>query len=105
MSITTPTSAERNGQAWGMRALDWSEVETQQAPTYRGGDPPCRASASGDTVLDVGCGSGAFLRIAADHGATVCGLDASHELLAIARRARARGRPLPGRPAASPLRR
>ena len=40
---------------------------------------------AGDTVLDVGCGTGAFLRVAADHGATVCGLDASAALLEIAR--------------------
>ena len=84
MSITTPTSADRNGQSWGMRAQDWSEVETQQHPTY---EEAVRAIAigPGQTVLDVGCGSGAFLRVAADHGATVCGLDASHELLEIAR--------------------
>ena len=36
-------------------------------------------------MLDVGCGTGAFLRVAADHGATVCGLDASAALLEIAR--------------------
>ena len=36
-------------------------------------------------MLDVGCGSGAFLRAAADHGAAVCGLDASAALLEIAR--------------------
>ena len=67
-----------------MRAQDWSEVETQQAPTYRAAIRRAEIG-MGDTVLDVGCGSGAFLRVAADHGATVCGLDASHELLAIAR--------------------
>jgi SAM-dependent methyltransferase len=85
MSITTITkAAERSGQAWGMRARDWSEVEAQQRPTYeaairRAGIEP------GHTVLDVGCGSGAFLRAAADHGATPCGLDASPGLLEIAR--------------------
>jgi SAM-dependent methyltransferase len=84
MSVTTPTTAERNGQAWGMRAQDWSEVETQQRPTYeeairRAGIGP------GQTVLDVGCGSGAFLRVAADAGATAYGLDASRELIEIAR--------------------
>jgi ubiquinone/menaquinone biosynthesis C-methylase UbiE len=36
-------------------------------------------------VLDAGCGSGAFLRAAADHGAVVSGIDASEALLAIAR--------------------
>jgi SAM-dependent methyltransferase len=40
----------------------------------------------GDRVLDVGCGSGAFLRLAAAHGAEPSGLDASEGLLAIARR-------------------
>ena len=84
MSVTTPTSAERNGQAWGMRARDWSEVETQQRPTYEEAIRQAGIGA-GQTVLDVGCGSGAFLRAAADHGASVCGLDASGELLAIAR--------------------
>ena len=36
-------------------------------------------------MLDAGCGSGAFLRAAADHGAVVSGIDASEALLAIAR--------------------
>ena len=85
MSVAALTSAERNGRAWGMRARDWSEVETQQRPTYE--EAIRRAGiGAGQTVLDVGCGSGAFLRAAADHGAGVCGLDASHELLEIARR-------------------
>ena len=44
-------------------------------------------------MLDVGCGSGAFLRVAADHGATVCGLDASARAARDRPRARARGRP------------
>ena len=47
-------------------------------------------------MLDVGCGSGAFLRAAADHGAGVCGLDASHELLEIARRRVPEAGPLQG---------
>jgi SAM-dependent methyltransferase len=83
MAITTSTSADRNGQAWGMRARDWSEVEADQRPTY---EEAIRRAAigAGQTVLDVGCGSGAFLRVAADHGATVYGLDASRELLQIA---------------------
>jgi hypothetical protein len=51
MSVTTSTSADRNGEAWGLRAQDWSEVETQQRPTYeeavrRAGIGP------GQTVLD-----------------------------------------------------
>ena len=84
MSTTTPTSAEHNGHAWGLRARDWSETESQMRPSYelaikRAGLRP------GQTVLDAGCGSGAFLRVAADHGAVVSGIDASEALLAIAR--------------------
>jgi len=84
MSTTTLTSAEHNGHAWGLRARDWSETESQMRPSYelairRAGLRP------GQTVLDAGCGSGAFLRVAADHGAVVAGIDASEALLAIAR--------------------
>jgi SAM-dependent methyltransferase len=84
MSTTTLTSAEHNGHAWGLRARDWSETESQMRPSYelaikRAGLRP------GQSVLDAGCGSGAFLRAAADHGAAVSGIDASEALLAIAR--------------------
>ena len=43
-------------------------------------------SAEGDRVLDIGCGSGAFLRLAADRGANVAGVDASDALIEVARR-------------------
>jgi SAM-dependent methyltransferase len=39
----------------------------------------------GMTILDIGCGSGQFLQIAAEHGANVSGLDAAAGLLAVAR--------------------
>jgi SAM-dependent methyltransferase len=78
------SSAERSGQAWSMRARDWSEVETQQQPTYEAAIEAAGIG-PGQTVLDAGCGSGAFLRAAADHGASVCGLDAARDLLEIAR--------------------
>jgi SAM-dependent methyltransferase len=84
MSVTTESSAELNGRAWGMRADDWSEVEAQQRPTYEAAIRRAGIGA-GDVVLDVGCGTGAFLRAAADHGAIACGLDAAPALLAIAR--------------------
>jgi SAM-dependent methyltransferase len=84
MSVITPTSAERNGAAWGARARDWGETEARQRPTYEAAIRHAGIGA-GQTVLDVGCGSGAFLRAAADHGATVCGLDASEGLLEVAR--------------------
>jgi SAM-dependent methyltransferase len=86
MTATTPEvgTARRQGELWGARASDWADAETQQRPTYeealrRVGITP------GQLVLDIGCGSGAFLRAAADRGATVFGLDASQALLEIAR--------------------
>ena len=84
MSTTTPTSAEHNGHAWGLRARDWSETESQMRPSYELAIQRAGLRA-GQTVLDAGCGSGAFLRAAADHGAVVSGIDASEALLAIAR--------------------
>jgi SAM-dependent methyltransferase len=84
MAITTKTSAERNGAAWSARARDWGETEEQQVPTYEAAIEHAGIG-DGDVVLDVGCGSGVFLRLAADRGATVCGLDASPALLEIAR--------------------
>jgi SAM-dependent methyltransferase len=86
MSTTTSISesAEQNGRAWGARARDWGENELQQLPTYEAAIERAGIGA-GQTVLDVGCGTGVFLRAAADAGATVCGLDASAALLAIAR--------------------
>jgi SAM-dependent methyltransferase len=84
MSTTTLTSAEHNGHAWGLRARDWSETESQMRPSYELALKRAGLRA-GQTVLDAGCGSGAFLRVAADHGAVVSGIDASEALLAIAR--------------------
>jgi SAM-dependent methyltransferase len=78
-------SGERWGPLWGARASDWAANEEQQAPTYeeaiaRVGIEP------GQLVLDLGCGSGVFLRVAAERGAKGFGLDASSELIEIARR-------------------
>jgi SAM-dependent methyltransferase len=84
-TTTTPRgSAELWGPRWGSRPADWAESEEQQLPTYeeairRVGIGP------GTRVLEVGCGTGVFLRAAADRGAAVTGLDASEALLELAR--------------------
>jgi SAM-dependent methyltransferase len=78
-------SAERWGPAWGSRAEDWAANEEQQLPTYEAAIREIGLSA-GQRVLEVGCGSGVFLRAAADRGADAVGLDASEALLALARR-------------------
>ena len=84
-AVTSATgSAERWGPLWGARAGDWASNEDQQGPTY---EEAIRRTGlrAGQHVLEVGCGSGVFLRLAADRGAEVVGLEASEELVALAR--------------------
>ena len=85
MATTETTgSAERWGPRWGARANEWAATEEQQLPTYV--EAIRRLGIGrGHRVLEVGCASGVFLRAAADRGAHVAGLDASPELLRIAR--------------------
>jgi SAM-dependent methyltransferase len=77
-------SAERWGPLWGNRPGDWAEVEERQAPAYEEvmGRIPVGA---GQRVLDVGCGTGCFLRLVADRGGHAYGIDASQELVELAR--------------------
>jgi SAM-dependent methyltransferase len=76
--------AARWGALWGARARDWAANEDQQRPTYEAAIHRVGIG-GGQRVLDVGCGSGVFLRAAADRGARVSGLDASEALIEIAR--------------------
>jgi SAM-dependent methyltransferase len=77
-------SAERFGPLWGSRPRDWAENEHRQVPTYE--EAIRRVGvAPGQRVLDVGCGTGVFLRLVAERGAQPFGLDASEALLEIAR--------------------
>ena len=84
MATDARGSAAQQGKLWGTDAPRWAAQEEQQRPLYaelaeRLGLGP------GSEVLDVGCGSGAFLRLAADRGAIVSGLDASEALVELAR--------------------
>jgi SAM-dependent methyltransferase len=77
-------SAERWGSLWGARPADWALSEDQQLPTYE--EALRRVGLrSGQLVLDIGCGVGAFLRLVAERGARPFGLDASEALLDVAR--------------------
>ena len=80
----TRGSAERWGPRWGSRPADWAATEEQQLPTY---DEAIRRVGleAGDRVLEVGCGTGVFLRAVVDHGAEASGLDASPALIELAR--------------------
>jgi SAM-dependent methyltransferase len=86
MTSTAPASgtAERQGGLWGARAEAWAEQEARQVPTYQAAIDRI-GIAPGQAVLEVGCGSGVFLRQAADRGARVFGLDAAEALIDIAR--------------------
>jgi SAM-dependent methyltransferase len=87
MSVATAQkgSAGRWGPLWNARPADWAGIEEQQVPTYEAALGRIDL-APGERVLEVGCGSGVFLRLAADRGAQVTGIDASDELVQIARR-------------------
>jgi SAM-dependent methyltransferase len=78
-------SAERWGPLWGARAADWALSEDQQTPTYEAALSRVELK-HGQSVLDIGCGAGAFLRLVAERGARPSGLDASPALLELARR-------------------
>ncbi|MBI2822709.1 MAG: class I SAM-dependent methyltransferase [Acidobacteria bacterium] len=84
-NIRESGSAGRWGPLWGAQPDDWAWTEQQQIPTY---EEVIRRVAikAGERVLDVGCGAGTFLRMAADLGAQVFGFDASESLLDIARK-------------------
>ena len=78
------TKAERWGRRWGSRAEAWAATEEQQLPTYEAAIERLGIGA-GHVVLEVGCGSGVFLRAAANRGADVSGIDSSERLVALAR--------------------
>jgi SAM-dependent methyltransferase len=78
-------SSPVNGRLWGARAGDWANIQegtvkvVYEAVLERTGVGP-------DTCyLDVGCGAGGAVQLAAARGAQVSGIDAADTLLAIAR--------------------
>ena len=84
MTSTTTSSAQFWGRLWGAMPSDWAVVEDAQMPTYETAIEHLGIG-EGQLVLDLGCGTGAFLRAAADRGAQVAGIDAADGLLAVAR--------------------
>jgi len=83
-TIELSPGAQHWGAQWGSRPADWAASEEQQTPVYEAAldQAPIRP---GDRVLDVGCGTGVFLRMCADRGATTSGIDAAQNLLTLAR--------------------
>jgi len=72
------------GALWGDRPSAWAISEQQQTPVYEEA-LRCIGLRPDMHVLDVGCGTGVFLRMCADRGASVSGLDAAEGLLELAR--------------------
>ena len=84
-AATNSGSAQRWGPLWGARAEDWARTEEQQTPIYEEAIRRVGLRA-GQRVLDIGCGAGVFLGLAAERGAYPSGIDASAALLELARR-------------------
>lgn len=84
------TPAERPGSAaaqaalWGQRAGDWAEQEEGNSPLFEAVFDEVELS-TGMDLLDVGCGAGVACRLARERDAHVVGLDATPELIEIAR--------------------
>ncbi|MFI6812991.1 class I SAM-dependent methyltransferase [Nonomuraea sp. NPDC050328] len=71
---------------WDQQADDWAEIQEAQCTPLFEAALAALDLRPGSTVLDVGCGSGLALALAAARGAEVSGLDAAPELVRIARR-------------------
>jgi SAM-dependent methyltransferase len=78
-------SADVQGRLWGGAARDWAEVCEPLTQPLHEATFAALAPLAGLAVLDVGCGTGLAMRLAAGKGARVSGLDAAAPMLEIAR--------------------
>lgn len=78
-------SSVTQGALWGAAPDDWVENERFSLPLYEAAFDGVQFEA-GMRLLDLGCGAGLALQLAAGRGATVSGIDAAHGLLDVARR-------------------
>jgi len=85
-TATTTGTARVQGELWSARADDWAAVhEHNMTPVYEAVLDLVHAG-PGVSILEVGCGSGTALRLAADRGAHVTALDAAPAFVEHARR-------------------
>ena len=75
-------SAAVQGRLWGARPRDFTLIELSELYEAALGELEITG---GTRLLDVGCGAGMFLRLAAQRGATVAGIDAAAPFIEIAR--------------------
>lgn len=79
-------SGTEQGKIWGARADDWANCNEPAWHDLFAAVLDQAGLDRGDTMLDIGCGAGGALVLAAGRGANVAGLDAAASLVAIARR-------------------
>ena len=79
------TTFEVNAKLWGAAARDWADIQEGQVGAVYEEAFARLGMGSGVRYMDAGCGAGMALAQASRKGAVVSGIDASPELLAIAR--------------------
>ena len=80
------TTSAVQGKLWGARAADWATLqEPVMEPLFEAVLAECRVG-RGTKMLDIGCGAGRSVEMANERGANVAGLDASQELITIAKK-------------------
>jgi SAM-dependent methyltransferase len=78
-------TAAANADLWGARARDWADVQEGRTRRLHEAALDKVGVGPGTTLLDVGCGAGGAMVLAATRGATVTGIDATPELVEIAK--------------------
>jgi SAM-dependent methyltransferase len=77
-------TGKEQAELWGPGARDWSDYNEPMCTPFYQAVLDAAGVGPGTRLLDVGCGGGFALMLAARRGATVSGLDATQALLDIA---------------------
>jgi SAM-dependent methyltransferase len=78
-------TGQEQSELWGPGARDWSDYNEPMCTPFYEAVLDATEVGAGTTLLDVGCGGGFALLLAARRGARVSGIDATPALLDIAR--------------------
>jgi SAM-dependent methyltransferase len=84
-TTVTHGTAEAQGRLWSIDAAHWAELHEHHVDPAYTAVLDALGVGTGTRLLDVGCGAGGALRLAADRGADVTGLDAAPAFVDIAR--------------------
>ena len=78
-------TGKEQAELWGPGARDWSDYNEPMCTPFYAAVLDAAEVGPGTALLDVGCGGGFAMLLAAGRGATVSGIDATPALLDIAR--------------------